>query len=799
MESGAMEGTQSFARASDNILSNSQTAQAAASALQYKHQNGKPMANVLVFRELQHGSAAKSTIILHSSDKTLLSIHGAFLESQRMKSVARACSIDYLDACNKRRDQQKDNNAHSGTFKLPTTHAPLQDMPHGAEQHSIPPPPGVVYDLEHPIKDGTPQRHNIPSQKKGCRAPKKALTAYMAFCCAVRKKMREEFTDTTHLTIQQVTQKIEHRWSTLSDEEKIPYIDMAERDKVRHAREMSPYGLLRPKKEREVRTSTVQSVAYGLLRPKKALTPYMAFSGAMRNKMREEFPDYTMQQLTQKIGERWSHMPDGEKTSFVRIADLDKVRYAREKAMMVDGEGSSSLPSMTSGSATATPSKKDRQGPKKALTPYMAFSGAMRNKMREEFPDLTMQQLTGKIGQRWSSLSDEHKIPYVNMAAQDKVRRAREMHCYEKWGLMPDEKTAFIESMQGQDQDQDQDKLSAVEEESMQGHGEKVEHMERNAKALLFCDKHESPTLSDESPTPFDESSTLTDESPSTCDVGSIDAERGEEQAVEAQAHSRTQSKDEQAVEQETQDQDQDQDQDKLSAAEEETQEQDSNEFQEKPKDGDDVPEIDIELWRSSVSSSGFRGVQKVRGRYTAHILLPIGGRKFLGSYATAVQAAKAYAKTSLLAYGKPSPDETLSERKRTKLDTKEERKRTKVDTEGSHGRFGIVSNDPESKSKKPRLDVPEVADIDSGMPSTSGMELSEGDEGGSEYESRRVGVEKDAEVTNVADWRWEGHERVGMRVARLYDMDREKVIVCGTITKWLPAGKLEEDIGLWR
>jgi len=162
--------------------------------------------------------------------------------------------------------------------------------------------------------------------------------------------------------------------------------------------------------------------------PKKALTPYMGFSGAMRNKMREEFPELSMQQLTQKIGERWSNMTEEEKIPFVRMADLDKVRYAREKAMMLEGEGAWSMPPTPSGSTATTPSssKKDRIGPKKALTPYMGFSGAMRNKMREEFTDLTMQQLTQKIGQRWSSLSDEEKIPYVNMAQRDKVRYVRE-------------------------------------------------------------------------------------------------------------------------------------------------------------------------------------------------------------------------------------------------------------------------------------------------------------------------------------------------------------------------------------
>jgi len=125
-------------------------------------------------------------------------------------------------------------------------------------------------------------------------------------------------------------------------------------------------------------------------------------------------------------------MTDDEKIPFVNMAERDKMRYVREKAMMLDSDCSWSVPPTPPGSNVSTPSKKDRLGPKKALTPYMAFSGAMRNKMREEFSNLTMQQLTQKIGERWSSLNDEEKIPYVNMAERDKVRYRREKADFEE-------------------------------------------------------------------------------------------------------------------------------------------------------------------------------------------------------------------------------------------------------------------------------------------------------------------------------------------------------------------------------
>jgi len=51
------------------------------------------------------------------------------------------------------------------------------------------------------------------------------------------------------------------------------------------------------------------------------VTPYMAFSTKMRGVMREEFSDLTMQALTQKIGQRWSMLPEDAKARYRDLAD----------------------------------------------------------------------------------------------------------------------------------------------------------------------------------------------------------------------------------------------------------------------------------------------------------------------------------------------------------------------------------------------------------------------------------------------------------------------------------------------
>ena len=51
---------------------------------------------------------------------------------------------------------------------------------------------------------------------------------------------------------------------------------------------------------------------------------------------------------------------------------------------------------------------------------YTRQHGAMRKKMREEFPELSMQQLTEKISERWSQMTEEERVPFIRMADPDK-------------------------------------------------------------------------------------------------------------------------------------------------------------------------------------------------------------------------------------------------------------------------------------------------------------------------------------------------------------------------------------------
>ncbi|KAI9300674.1 Non-histone chromosomal protein 6 [Cunninghamella echinulata] len=70
--------------------------------------------------------------------------------------------------------------------------------------------------------------------KKDPSAPKRGLSAYMFFSQANRNKVKEENPDAT---FGQLGKILGEKWKNMSDEEKKPYVQQAEKDKARYEAE----------------------------------------------------------------------------------------------------------------------------------------------------------------------------------------------------------------------------------------------------------------------------------------------------------------------------------------------------------------------------------------------------------------------------------------------------------------------------------------------------------------------------------------------------------------------------------
>eukprot|EP00915_Cephaloidophora_sp_WS-2016_P009621 GHVH01013773.1.p1 GENE.GHVH01013773.1~~GHVH01013773.1.p1 ORF type:complete len:119 (-),score=23.55 GHVH01013773.1:50-406(-) len=75
---------------------------------------------------------------------------------------------------------------------------------------------------------------------------------------------------------------------------------------------------------------------------------------------------------------------------------------------------------------------KDKNAPKRGNNGYMFFSQKARLDVVAENPNLKQSEVLKAVGAKWQRLTAEEKAPYEKMAADDKVRYAKEKEAYDR-------------------------------------------------------------------------------------------------------------------------------------------------------------------------------------------------------------------------------------------------------------------------------------------------------------------------------------------------------------------------------
>ena len=162
-------------------------------------------------------------------------------------------------------------------------------------------------------------------QKRAPEAPKKAMTAYIFFNKEMRQQVKESLGPTAKTT--EIVRVIAEKWSNMTDEEKAPYVKMAEDDKVRYNREISNYeGPLHVPVTRKRGHQNRSPDA-----PKRAMSPFLYFSNEKRQEMQKCNPDLKVTDISAKLGEIWRDMTDEQKEPYVKKSAADRDRYHKEQ------------------------------------------------------------------------------------------------------------------------------------------------------------------------------------------------------------------------------------------------------------------------------------------------------------------------------------------------------------------------------------------------------------------------------------------------------------------------------------
>lgn len=100
------------------------------------------------------------------------------------------------------------------------------------------------------------------------------------------------------------------KWNGMPEDDKKPFLDVANKDRERYKREMQVY---KPARDAN--------------KPKRPGTAFMLFMGDFRKEMAGKEPEGGVAALAKLGGERWRNMTEEDKRPYVERQNVEKQRY----------------------------------------------------------------------------------------------------------------------------------------------------------------------------------------------------------------------------------------------------------------------------------------------------------------------------------------------------------------------------------------------------------------------------------------------------------------------------------------
>lgn len=161
--------------------------------------------------------------------------------------------------------------------------------------------------------------------------------------------------------------------------------------------------------------------------PKKSKSAYTFFLQESHARIKDSNQDIPFGEVSKQISAEWKAMPEAQKRRYVELSQLDKVRYAKEKADYIPSGGNGDEGEVLK---KRTRAKRSKSLPKKPCTAYVIFCTRMRPVIVDENPNIHNSDIMKETGRRWKSLTVEQQLPWQELAAEDKVRYEQEMDAY---------------------------------------------------------------------------------------------------------------------------------------------------------------------------------------------------------------------------------------------------------------------------------------------------------------------------------------------------------------------------------
>jgi len=159
---------------------------------------------------------------------------------------------------------------------------------------------------------------------------------------------------------------------------------------------------------------------------KKAQSAYFIWLGEQRSSIVEQYDlkGKKGSEVSKKAGEVWKAMAPADKKKWEDLAAKDKVRYEEEVQTLGKRER------VSKPDKDAKRAKKDKDAPKRPMTPYFLWLNDNRKAIAEQYKLEKLPEVAKKAAEVWKGLAAEAKKPYEEKAETAKAQYQTDMVAY---------------------------------------------------------------------------------------------------------------------------------------------------------------------------------------------------------------------------------------------------------------------------------------------------------------------------------------------------------------------------------
>ncbi|KAI3843403.1 hypothetical protein MKX03_024297 [Papaver bracteatum] len=189
------------------------------------------------------------------------------------------------------------------------------------------------------------------------------------------------------------------------------------------------------------------------LEPRRPASAFFCFMEDYRHTYKKKHPNNKSVSAVGKAGgDKWRSLSDAEKAPYVAEAEKWKAAYNKymdpycrkmsEGVVFDEDVSDESLDSDESDESESDEDNEseevDRDRPKRPTSAYFIFMEKFRQAYKEKHPNNRSVCVVGKAGgDRWKSMSDSEKAPYVAMEKQMKIEYLKYVRAHEKKAVNP--------------------------------------------------------------------------------------------------------------------------------------------------------------------------------------------------------------------------------------------------------------------------------------------------------------------------------------------------------------------------